>query len=73
MGSTVVTAPPGATVSYVAYCYTTQAINGTTYYEYGGVDYQSKMMDGGTAKVVRCRAIIIPSTVVLRTPEVRNE
>jgi hypothetical protein len=52
MGFTVVTAPPGATVAYVPEGYTTQAINGTTYYEYGGVDYQTKMMGGGTAKGV---------------------
>ena len=52
MGFTVVTAPPGATVSYVPEGYTTQAINGTTYYEYGGVDYQWRMMDNGTVEIV---------------------
>jgi hypothetical protein len=30
----------------------TQTINGTIYYEYAGVDYQPKMVDGGTAYVV---------------------
>ena len=43
----------GATVSYVPEGYTTQAINGTTYYEYGGVDDQWRMMDSGTANIIR--------------------
>jgi hypothetical protein len=51
-GFTVVQAPAGATVSYVPQGYTTQTINSTIYYEYGGVDYQPKMVDGGTAYVV---------------------
>jgi hypothetical protein len=51
-GFTVVTAPAGATVSYVPQGYTTTTVNGTTYYKYGGVDYQPKMVDGGTAYVV---------------------
>ena len=53
MGFTVVTAPPGATVSCVPEGYTTQAINGTTHYEYGGVDDQWRILDGGTANLVR--------------------
>jgi len=51
-GYSVVKAPPGAMVSYVPEGYTTTTVSGTIYYEYAGVDYQPKMVDGGTAYVV---------------------
>ena len=39
-------------VSYVPQGYTTETISGGTYYLYGGVYYQPKAVDGGTAYVV---------------------
>ena len=39
-------------VSYLPSGYTTHTIDGGIYYEYGGVYYQPRMVDGGTAYVV---------------------
>jgi hypothetical protein len=51
-GYTVMKAPVGAMVSYLPDGYTTQTSNGKTYYVYGGVYYQAKAVDSGTAYVV---------------------
>ena len=51
-GYAVIKAPDGAVVSYLPEGHTTKDVDGVTYYVYGGVDYQAKMVDGGTAYAV---------------------
>lgn len=48
----MVKAPAGAIVSYLPEGYTTTTVGDTIYHECAGVDYQPKMVDGGTAYAV---------------------